>query len=41
MIGKRPSLAKMAPEAEKRKSVYDKLEVFVTPEEKNKKGKLL
>lgn len=39
MIGKRPSLAKMAPEAEKRKSVYDKLEVFVTPEEKNKKGK--
>lgn len=30
MIGKRPSLIKMKPEAEKRKSVYDKLAVFET-----------
>ena len=36
MIGKRPSLAKMAPEAEKRKAVYDRLEIFVTPKEKEK-----
>ena len=28
MIGKRPSLAKMAPEAKKRKSVYEKLAIF-------------
>ena len=28
MFGKRPSLIKMAPEAEKRKSVYEKLQVF-------------
>lgn len=34
MIGKRPSLTKMAPEAEKRKAVYDKLEIFVTEDEK-------
>lgn len=34
MVGKRPSLIKMMPDAEKRKSVYDKLEVFVMPEEK-------
>ena len=33
-IGKRPSLIKMAPEAEKRKAIYDRLEVFVTEEEK-------
>ncbi|MBQ8322894.1 MAG: nucleotidyltransferase family protein [Clostridia bacterium] len=32
MIGKRPSLVKMAPEAEKRKSVYDKLAVFEADE---------
>ena len=38
MIGKKPSLIKMAPEAEKRKAVYDKLEVFVTKEEKLKKN---
>lgn len=28
LIGKRPSLIKMAPEAKKRKSIYDKLKVF-------------
>ena len=28
MIGKRPSLVKMAPEAKKRKSVYEKLAIF-------------
>jgi hypothetical protein len=37
MIGKRPSLIKMAPEAEKRKAVYDRLEVFVMDEEKQDK----
>lgn len=34
MIGKRPSIRKMLPEAEKRKSVYDKLAVFVAEEKK-------
>lgn len=33
MIGKRPSLAKMAPEAKKRKSVYEKLAIFETENE--------
>ena len=33
IIGKRPSLLKMAPEAEKRKSVYDKLKIFETENE--------
>lgn len=37
MIGKRPSLIKMAPEAEKRKAVYDRLELFVLDEEKQGK----
>ena len=35
MIGKRPSLVKMAPEAKKRKSVYERLAIFET-EEKEK-----
>jgi len=33
MIGKRPSLVKMAPEAKKRKSVYEKLAIFETENE--------
>lgn len=32
LIGKRPSLVKMAPEAKKRKKIYDKLHVFQTEE---------